>query len=84
MKMTGFLNAIMVQVIHLIAYIGKMILSKFYSKGTLPDLDLKEDLNSRIDIRINEHKLAIKQLQQLKRNISTRFLILGVFLYSLN
>jgi hypothetical protein len=84
MKMTGFLNAIMVQVIHLIAYIGKMILSKFYSKGTLPDRDLKEDLNSRIDIRINEHKLAIKQLQQLKRNISTRFLILGVFLYSLN
>ena len=82
--MTGFLNAIMVQVIHLIAYIGKMILSKFYSKGTLPDLDLKEDLNSRIDIRINEHKLAIKQLQQLKRNISTRFLILGVFFYSLN
>ena len=73
--MTGFLNAIMVQVIHLIAYIGKMILSKFYSKGTLPDLDLKEDLNSRIDIRINEHKLAIKQLQQLKRNISTRLLI---------
>jgi hypothetical protein len=84
MKMIGFLNAIMVQVIHLIAYIGKMILSKFYSKGTLPDRDLKEDLNSRIDIRINEHKLAIKQLQQLKRNISTRFLILGVFLYSLN
>ena len=82
--MTGFLNAIMVQVIHLIAYIGKMILSKFYSKGTLPDRDLKEDLNSRIDIRINEHKLAIKQLQQLKRNISTRLLILGVFLYSLN
>ena len=73
--MTGFLNAIMVQVIHLIAYIGKMILSKFYSKGTLPDRDLKEDLNSRIDIRINEHKLAIKQLQQLKRNISTRLLI---------